>query len=121
MFGAATNIIGYVLMAVFAVGSVCYKMIGVETIQTVQIILNLQAASLYYKTLFSNFKGLNIAYGQISSFLPSNQSIKEPFYVNLGYQFDMNHNYAVLGILNVGFIGGYIILKASSYWYACRL
>ena len=69
---AAAKIIGYFLVAVFALGSFCYKMIGVETIQTVQIILNIQATSLYYKTLFFNFKGLSIAYGQVSSFIPSN-------------------------------------------------
>lgn len=121
MLGAAAKIIGYVLIAVFALGSVCYKMIGVETVQSVQIVLNLQAASLYYKTLFSNFKGLSIAYGQVSSFIPSSQPIKQSFYVNLGYQFDINHNYAVLGILNVGFITVYVVLKTASYWYTCRL
>ena len=118
---AAAKIIGYFLVAVFALGSFCYKMIGVETIQTVQIILNIQATSLYYKTLFFNFKGLSIAYGQVSSFIPSNQPIKQSFYVNLGYQLNMNHNYAILAILNVCFISAYIILKAASFWFAYRL
>lgn len=121
MFGVAANIIGYILMVVFALGSICYKMMGVETVQTVQTVLNLQAGSLYYKTLFSNFKGLNIAYGQVSTFIPSNQSIKQSFYVNLGYKIDMNHNYAVLGLLNVGFIAAYLVLKTANYWYTCRL
>jgi hypothetical protein len=51
---------------VFAIGSIAFRMIGVETIYTVQISWFILTTSKYFKAFFFNFDALNYSYGQIS-------------------------------------------------------
>jgi hypothetical protein len=93
-------------------------MIGVETIQTIQIIMSLQASTSYFNASFFNFKNLGFAYGQISTIFSAGQTIGNKFYSNLGYESNMNHNYLIFSFINGIIILVFLIVRIIGKVYS---
>lgn len=79
------KILSLLALGVFVVGSFAFKMIGLETLFTIQIIWFTLATSKYYKATFAHLHNLNYSYGQISSFLGSDTEVSMAGYKRLGF------------------------------------
>jgi hypothetical protein len=80
------RILSLMALGVFLLGSIAFKMIGLETLFTIQIIWFVQASSKFYKSLFANFQSLNYAYGQLSTFFFGSEIITTSKFSNLGFR-----------------------------------
>jgi hypothetical protein len=65
-YGVIFKALSILTLCIFVLGSIAFKMIGVETLYTIQISWFLMSTSKYFKLFFSNFKALNYSYGQLS-------------------------------------------------------
>jgi len=59
-------------LAVFFIGSFSYKMIGVETLHTIQLIMILLVNFTNYKSQLIDFSNLKIVYGQLGEIFIEN-------------------------------------------------
>jgi hypothetical protein len=75
-----------------------FKMIGVETLYTIQISWFLMNTSKYFKTFFVNFKTLNYSYGQLP--LTSSGTTITNRFGNLGFNSSINDNYLLFAVIN---------------------
>ena len=73
-----------------------YKMIGVETIQTIQCVLIYLATSKEFQIDYQPFQSLNLALGVLPSSYELNRGVSDQFYTNLGY--DINFKYHFVSI-----------------------
>jgi hypothetical protein len=78
------KVLSWLSLGVFVLGSLAYRMIGVETLYTLQIARLLQATSKYHTSFFANFHSLDTAYGQFASFFGSAAS--DTKFANLGFK-----------------------------------
>jgi hypothetical protein len=89
------------ILVVFAFGSLAYKMIGVETIHTYQIILLLVVKSSIYPEIFTSLFNLSIIYGQLhlipNQVYPS--PIEQQYFERSGYSQSPLQDYAILAII----------------------
>lgn len=89
-------------LSVFAIGSLSFKMIGVETIYPIQISWLLMNTSKYFKTYFFIFSELNNSYGQFHIATTAGTTLKNNF-AGLGFTSNINDNYMLYAATN-GFI-----------------
>ena len=93
------EVLSYFSLGVFALGSISYKMVGVETLYTIQIARLLQVTSKYHNSFFAQFKALNLCYGQISS-LFSGSSLSRTSFARLGFKVSLKDNFMIFAIIN---------------------
>ncbi len=74
MIATLTALLSYLTLMVFVLGSIAYKLIGVQTLYTVQIVAVLLATSKNYNRFFVSLQNLNLSYGQFSSFMGDSAS-----------------------------------------------
>jgi hypothetical protein len=110
------EILSLISLIVFVLGSLAYRMIGVETLYTIQITWIVQTTSKYYNSFFVNFEKLNLSYGQISHFTTGSNFVSSNF-SKLGYRTDLNDNYLLLAIIN----GFTILLFCILFLYRLKL
>ena len=103
------EVLSILSLCVFAVGSIAYRMIGVETLYTVQVSWYLLASDPYYKSFFIRFNNLNYCIGQFS-FTIQGEKLKNNF-GRLGLTDDLNDNFMVYAIFN----GVFIALYATAF------
>jgi hypothetical protein len=94
----------------FVLGSMSYKLVGVETLYTIQIARLLQVTSKYHNSFFAQFKGLNFCYGQISSFF-SSSSLSKTIFGRLGFKVNFNDNFMILSVINALAIVSYVVAQ----------
>jgi len=104
------NIIGYCSFACLILGSMIYKLMGVETIQTIQCVLIYLATSKEFQIYYQSFQYLNLALGVLPSSYELNRGMSDQFYTNLGYDISLEYNFSSIAYLSL-FI---IMLYASS-------
>ena len=102
------DVLSYLSLVVFALGSISYKMVGVETLYTIQIARLLQVTSKYHNSFFAQFKALNLCYGQISSFF-SGSSLSKTTFGRLGFKLNFNDNFLILSVINGLAILSYVV------------
>jgi hypothetical protein len=102
------DILSYFSLGTFVLGSISYKLVGVETLYTIQIARLLQVTSKYHNSFFAQFKGLNLCYGQIPSFF-SSSSLSKTIFGRLGFKLNFNDNFMILSVINVLAIVSYVV------------
>jgi hypothetical protein len=96
-----------------------FKMIGVETLYTIQISWFLMNTSKYFKTFFINFKTLNYSYGQLP--LTSEGSRLTSRFGNLGFTSSINDNYLLYAVANGLIIIAYIAVLTYKFFLSQRI
>lgn len=104
-------IISYCSIVCLLLGSVIYRMMGVETIQTIQIIFLLMATEPDYQITLKSYDGLGLAYGILPSYYEPTRGLKNPFYTNLGYDIDLKYNYSTIAYVQLSAIMLYLVVK----------
>ena len=74
-------------------------MIGVETIQTIQIIFLLLATDSDYQITLKGYDDLGLAYGILPSYYEPTRGMKNSYYTNLGYDIDIRYNYSTIAYI----------------------
>jgi hypothetical protein len=94
-------------LATFALGSIAFKMIGVETIYPIQISWVLFSTSKYYRILFTNLNSLNYSYGQIP--LLSYGELLSTRFGHLGFTTQLSDSYLLYSIVHTIIVALYAI------------
>ena len=115
------NIIGYCSFACLLLGSMIYKMIGVETIQTIQCVLIYLATSKEFQIDYQPFQSLNLALGVLPSSYELNRGVSDQFYTNLGYDINLKFNFSCIAYINSIIIMLYLFIRSFLLFFDLRI